>query len=128
MKDTPINPKLSDEQKRVLFDCGTEPPFSGELLHNDKTGDYMCANCGHVLFDSATKFDSGSGWPSFYDVKNTKAVKLLEDDSVGMSRVEVKCSNCDSHLGHVFNDAQDQPTGMRYCINSLSLDFKEKAV
>ena len=118
--------KLTPEQYRVLRQKGTEAPFSGQLLHNHKTGDYACAACGQVIFTSDTKFDSGSGWPSFYDVANTKAVKLVEDTSHGMSRVEVMCSSCGSHLGHVFHDAPEQPTGMRFCINSAALDFKEK--
>ncbi len=79
-----------------------------------------------MVFTSDTKFDSGSGWPSFYDVANTKSVKLHDDESLGMHRVEVTCANCGSHLGHVFKDAPDQPTGMRFCINSAALDFKEK--
>lgn len=118
--------KLKPEQYRVLRQKGTEAPFSGKLLHNDKTGDYTCAACGQVVFKSDTKFDSGSGWPSFYDVANTKAVKLSEDTSGGLHRVEVMCAKCGSHLGHVFNDAPEQPTGMRFCINSAALDFKEK--
>jgi peptide-methionine (R)-S-oxide reductase len=118
--------KLTPEQYHVLREKGTEVPFSGKLLHNDKTGDYTCAACGQVVFKSDTKFDSGSGWPSFYDVANTKAVKLREDNSLGMHRVEVMCANCGSHLGHVFNDAPEQPTGMRFCINSTALDFKEE--
>ncbi len=121
-----INPKLTKEQKQVVFDKATEAPFSGALLHNDARGDYVCANCGEVLFESGTKFDSGSGWPSFYDMANKKAVKLVQDDSHGMDRVEATCTNCGIHSGHVFNDANDQPTGMRFCINSLSLDFIEK--
>jgi peptide-methionine (R)-S-oxide reductase len=119
--------KLTPEQYRILREKGTEAPGSGKLLHNDKNGDYTCAACGNVVFTSNTKFDSGSGWPSFYDVANTKAVKLQEDTSLGMHRVEVLCANCGSHLGHVFRDAPDQPTGMRFCINSTSLDFKSKA-
>lgn len=118
--------KLTPEQYFVLRDKGTEKPFSGKLLHNDKTGDYRCVACGQVVFTSDTKFDSGSGWPSFYDVANTEAVKLSEDRSASMPRIEVTCANCGSHLGHVFNDAPDQPTGMRFCINSVALDFKEK--
>jgi peptide-methionine (R)-S-oxide reductase len=118
--------KLTPEQYHVLREKGTEAPFSGKLLHNDKTGNYTCAACGKVVFTSDTKFDSGSGWPSFYDVANTKAVKLIEDTSHGMHRIEVACANCGGHLGHVFNDAHDQPTGMRFCINSASLDFEEK--
>jgi peptide-methionine (R)-S-oxide reductase len=118
--------KLTKEQYHILREKGTEAPFSGKLLHQTGTGDYVCGACGQKVFDSGTKFDSGSGWPSFYDVANTKAVKLDEEPSQGMQRVEVTCSNCGSHLGHVFNDAPDQPTGMRFCINSAALDFKEK--
>lgn len=118
--------KLTPEQYRILREKGTEAPFSGKLLHNDKSGDYVCAACGNVVFKSDTKFDSGSGWPSFYDVANTKAVKLQEDASLGMHRVEVMCAKCGSHLGHVFNDAPEQPTGMRFCINSAALDFEAK--
>lgn len=119
--------KLTPEQYRVLREKGTEAPFSGKLLHEKSTGDYVCAACGAVVFKSDTKFDSGSGWPSFYDPASTDAVRLLEDRSHGMQRVEVTCANCGSHLGHVFNDAPDQPTGMRFCINSTSLDFKKKS-
>jgi peptide-methionine (R)-S-oxide reductase len=118
--------QLTPEQYHVLREKGTETPGTGKLLHNKKTGDYTCAACGQVVFTSDTKFDSGSGWPSFYDVANTEAVKLAQDDSLGMSRVEVLCANCGGHLGHVFNDAPEQPTGMRFCINSCALDFKEK--
>src|ERR1700721_3636586 len=102
-----------------------EAPYSGSLLYNKKTGQYKCAVCGQVLFDSQTKFDSGSGWPSFNSPADRKAVKLTEDNSHGMHRIEVSCSQCGSHLGHVFDDALDQPTGLRYCINSVALDFKE---
>ena len=119
--------KLTPEQYRVLREKGTEPPFTGKLLNEHGTGDFVCAACGAVVFKSDTKFDSGSGWPSFYDPANTKAVKLIEDKTMGMSRVEVTCANCGSHLGHVFDDAPDQPTGMRFCINSMSLDFKPKS-
>jgi peptide-methionine (R)-S-oxide reductase len=118
--------RLTPEQYHVLREKGTEAPFSGKLLHQEGTGDYVCAACGAVVFKSDTKFDSGSGWPSFYDPASTSAVRLLEDTSHGMHRVEVACANCGSHLGHVFNDAPDQPTGMRFCINSESLGFKEK--
>ena len=121
-----LNPKLTEDQKDVLFNKATEAPFSGVFLHNEEDGDYLCANCGTVLFGAETKFDSGSGWPSFYDVRDAKAVKLVEDTSSGMQRIEISCANCGGHLGHVFNDAVDQPTGMRFCINSLSLDFKER--
>jgi peptide-methionine (R)-S-oxide reductase len=126
MDEDALKKKLTPEQYHILREKGTEAPFSGQLLHNHKTGDYTCAVCGKVVFKSDTKFDSGTGWPSFYDVANTKAVKLVEDVSLGTPRVEVTCANCGSHLGHVFNDAPDQPTGMRFCINSASLDFQEK--
>jgi peptide-methionine (R)-S-oxide reductase len=126
MADDPWKEKLTSEQYRLLRQNGTEPPYSGKLLHNDKTGDYTCGACGQVIFNSSTKFDSGSGWPSFNSPVNNKAVRLIDDDSLGMDRVEVVCANCGSHLGHVFNDAPDQPTGMRYCINSGALGFKEK--
>lgn len=118
-----LNPKLTDEQKDVLFNKATESPFSGAYVHNEEDGEYVCANCGTVLFGAETKFDSGSGWPSFYDVRNAKSVKLSEDTTGGMQRIEISCATCGGHLGHVFNDAYDQPTGMRFCINSLSLDF-----
>lgn len=124
--DTDYKKKLTPEQYKVMREGATEAPFTGELLHNKGTGDYACAACGAVLFDSNTKFDSGSGWPSFYDVKNSAAIKLKEDASQGMQRVEVTCANCGSHLGHVFNDAPDQPTGMRFCINSCALNFDSK--
>lgn len=118
--------ELTPEQYHILREKGTEAPGTGKLLHNKATGDYTCAACGQVVFTSDTKFDSGSGWPSFYDVANNDAVKLVEDNSLGMARVEVECANCGGHLGHVFEDAPDQPTGMRFCINSAALDFKEK--
>lgn len=120
-----INQELSDEQKQVLFEKAIEAPFSGELLHNEASGNYTCANCSAVLFKSDTKFNSGSGWPSFYDIANKKAVNLVEDLSHGMQRVEATCANCGAHLGHVFNDGPSDKTGMRFCINSLSLDFTE---
>jgi len=117
--------KLTAEQYAVMREGSTEAPFSGKLLHNKDKGTYRCAACGVELFDSATKFDSGSGWPSFYDLKNKKNVHLVEDNSQGMQRIEVKCATCGSHLGHVFNDAPQTPTGMRFCINSCALDFKK---
>ncbi|HEY1645083.1 MAG TPA: peptide-methionine (R)-S-oxide reductase MsrB [Candidatus Saccharimonadales bacterium] len=126
MAKDPWKDKLSDEQYQILRQKGTEPPFSGKLLHNNKTGEYVCAACGNIVFDSTTKFDSGSGWPSFNSPVNNHAVKLIEDNSLGMHRTEVVCAKCGGHLGHVFNDAPDQPTGMRFCINSGALDFKDQ--
>lgn len=119
--------KLTPEQYQVLRQKGTEAPFTGKLLHNQKTGVYACAACGTELFHSETKFDSGSGWPSFYDPANTENVKLLEDNSAVSRRLEVQCANCGGHLGHVFHDAPQTPTGIRFCINSCALDFKKKA-
>lgn len=126
VSDTDWRERLTKEQYAVLREGSTEAPFSGALLHNQDTGDYLCAGCGSKLFDSDTKFDSGSGWPSFYDVKDTEAVRLKADTSLSEPRVEVCCRNCNSHLGHVFHDAPDQPTGLRFCINSTALNFKKK--
>jgi peptide-methionine (R)-S-oxide reductase len=119
--------KLTPEQYKVLREKGTETPFTGHLLNEKGSGDFVCAACGATVFKSDTKFDSGSGWPSFYDPANTEAVKLEEDNSLGMSRTEVTCANCGGHLGHLFNDAPDMPTGQRFCINSVCLDFKPKS-
>lgn len=126
LTDEQLKKKLTPEQYHILREKGTEAPFTGEFLHNKKDGTYTCMACGAKLFKSQHKFDSGSGWPSFYDVFSSDAIKLVEDTSHGMHRVEVSCANCGSHLGHVFNDASDQPTGMRFCINSAALDFLNK--
>lgn len=120
-----INPKLSGQQKAILFNKATEAPFSGRYVHHDADGIYSCINCQQKLFNSNAKFDSGSGWPSFYDVATSGAVQLVEDNSHGLSRTEVICANCQAHLGHLFNDAPDQPTGQRFCINSACLAFKQ---
>jgi peptide-methionine (R)-S-oxide reductase len=124
--DEELRKRLTPEQYSILRGKGTEVPFTGNLLHNKEAGSYVCPVCGNVLFKSGTKFDSGSGWPSFYDVASTGSVKLVEDNSGGMRRVEVECAVCGSHLGHFFNDAPDQPTGQRFCINSTSLEFLPK--
>lgn len=116
---------LTPEQFSVLREKATEAPFTGELLYNEQKGTYVCAACDTELFDSNTKFDSHCGWPSFYDAK-PGAVKFHEDISHGMRRTEVTCATCGGHLGHIFPDAPDQPTGQRYCINSISLKFTPK--
>jgi peptide-methionine (R)-S-oxide reductase len=119
--------KLTPEQYAVLREKGTEVPFTGKLLHNKDSGMYTCAACGAELFESGTKFDSDSGWPSFYDVATKGAVKLEEDNAHGMRRTEVVCANCGGHLGHVFDDAPQTPTGQRFCINSCALNFEPQS-
>jgi peptide-methionine (R)-S-oxide reductase len=114
--------RLTPDQYRVLRQAGTEPAWTGALLSEKRPGTFVCGACGQHLFDSSTKYESGSGWPSFYEALSTDAVELIEDNTHGMRRVEVRCSNCHSHLGHVFDDGP-QPTGQRFCMNSLALDF-----
>ena len=116
--------ELTPEQYAILRKKGTEPAFTGALYHNHADGSYHCAACGAELFKSDAKFDSGSGWPSFYLPADNSAIETHEDVSYGMRRVEVTCARCGGHLGHVFPDGP-KPTGLRYCINSASLRFED---
>ncbi|MGV2985667.1 peptide-methionine (R)-S-oxide reductase MsrB [Microbacterium sp. AGC85] len=115
--------ELGDEQYAVLRQSATERAWTGELLDETRAGLYTCGACGVELFKSGTKFDSGCGWPSFYESIRPDAVQLIEDNTLGMQRTEVRCANCGSHLGHVFPDGFGTPTGDRYCMNSLALNF-----
>ena len=125
MKEDKFKKKLSPKEYHVLREKGTEKPFSGKYVKFDKKGEFVCKACGNVLFDSTTKFDHGCGWPSFYDAKKG-SVKFKTDLTHFMVRKEVLCSKCGSHLGHIFKDAPQTPTGNRFCINSVAIDFKKK--
>lgn len=117
--------QLTPEEFYVCRQHGTEAPFSGKYNSNKAEGVYKCKCCGAPLFDSSTKFDSGTGWPSYFEPYSEDAIKEIKDTTHGMIRIEVRCSNCDAHLGHVFPDGPE-PTGLRYCINSICLDFEEE--
>ena len=124
--DTDWRRELSDEQYHICRQKGTERPFTGKYYQTKTSGTYRCACCGEPLFRSDHKYDSGSGWPSFYQAMDENAVETEQDQSHGMIRTEVHCRKCGSHLGHIFPDGP-QPTGLRYCINSVSLDLEPDA-
>lgn len=120
----PLAAKLTEEERAVLLDHGTEHPFCGTLLDNKKDGVYHCRLCELPLFRSDAKFDSGTGWPSFFQPFDPDHIRYIEDNSLGMTRTEIRCARCDSHLGHVFPDGPP-PTGQRYCLNSVAMAFEE---
>lgn len=124
--DAELRQRLTPEQYAVLREGATERPWSGEYVDEHADGAYHCAACGATLFDSTTKFESGSGWPSFTEPAVAEAVELVEDRSHGMARTEVRCRTCGSHLGHVFDDGPSDRGGQRYCINSLALDLEKR--
>ena len=126
MSEDSLKQKLSQEEYDILRKGGTEPAYSGKYVDLKEDGMYHCKACGAPLFSSETKFDSGTGWPSFTDVANANSVLLHDDTSLGIKRVEVTCATCKSHLGHVFDDGPIDKGGKRYCVNSLALNFEKE--
>ncbi|MEJ0021886.1 MAG: peptide-methionine (R)-S-oxide reductase MsrB [Candidatus Doudnabacteria bacterium] len=126
MTDEELKKKLTPEQYHIMREKGTEAPFTGKYYDSHEKGMYVCAVCGNELFSSDTKFDSGTGWPSFTDPANLKNIVLQDDDSLGEHRTEVVCKNCGSHLGHLFDDGPKDRGGKRYCINSACLLLKKE--
>ncbi len=115
--------ELTEEQIDICLNSGTEKPFTGKFLNEDRVGTYRCVRCHNSLFRSDTKFDAGCGWPSFYETISDSSLRYLDDYSLGRHRIEIRCGNCDAHMGHVFKDGP-QPTGLRFCLNSVALNFK----
>lgn len=115
--------ELTEEQIDICLNSGTEKPFTGKFLNEDRVGTYRCVRCHNALFRSDTKFDAGCGWPSFYETISESSLRYLDDYSLGRHRIEIRCGNCDAHMGHVFKDGP-QPTGLRFCLNSVALNFK----
>ncbi|MEX0933582.1 MAG: peptide-methionine (R)-S-oxide reductase MsrB [Candidatus Paceibacterota bacterium] len=127
-KQNDLKSKLTPEEYHTTQEGGTDAPFTGTFVHNHEDGTYSCVVCNNLLFNSETKFDSGSGWPSFYDLAHSQAIEIKKDTSHNMNRDEVVCAKCGSHLGHLFSDGPRDKTGLRYCINSSGLRFEGKKI